>query len=47
MIQAREEEIQIGWACSAQNPDLLPEKYKKKSGGGTKAAKSSIKAKFQ
>lgn len=29
MIQAREEELQITWACSAQSPDLLPDKYKK------------------
>lgn len=46
MIQAREEEIQVGWACSAQNPDLLPEKYRKQS-SGTKAAKASIKAVFE
>jgi len=28
MIQARDEEIQITWACSAQNPDMLPKKKK-------------------
>lgn len=25
MLQIRYEELQIGWACSAQNPDLLPD----------------------
>lgn len=46
MIQAREEEVQVGWACSAQDPKLLPEKYRRKS-GGTKAAKAAIRAVFE
>lgn len=44
MIHARDEEIQIGWACAAQSPDLLPQKYKKK---GSKKTASFIKAVFE
>ena len=29
MSKARDEELQVSWACSAQNADLLPESYKK------------------
>ena len=35
MLQIRMEEQQIGWACSAQNPDLLPESVRKKKRGTT------------
>lgn len=28
MLQMRMENQQIGWACSAQNPDLLPQRMK-------------------
>ena len=47
MINAREEELQIGWACSAQAPDLLPEKYKNKSGSSKSTTAKSIKAVFE
>ena len=32
MLAIRYEELQITWACSAQNPDLLPKNMKRNSG---------------
>lgn len=32
MLQIRYEELQIHWACSAQNPALLPEKLRGSGG---------------
>lgn len=29
MLSIRAEELQISWACSAQNPELLPESVKR------------------
>lgn len=34
MLAMRMEELQIGWACSAQNPEMLPTSIKRKSTGG-------------
>ena len=32
MLAIRYEELQISWACSAQNPELLPKSMKRSSG---------------
>lgn len=34
MLKKLDEIEQIGWACSAQNPDLLPEDLRHAKGGG-------------
>lgn len=48
MIAKHDEEVQIGWACSAQSPDLLPEKYKKQDAKAKKTkTKSMLKAYFE
>lgn len=47
MIRAREEEIQVGWACSAGNPDLLPEKYQRTKKSNPSATSSIIRAVFE
>lgn len=44
MLQVRYEELQIGWACSAQNPDLLPDSIKK---AGRKSAKEKLRARAE
>jgi hypothetical protein len=45
MIAARDEEMQVSWACAAQSPDLLPEKYRGKA--DVKKSVSAIKAHFE
>jgi hypothetical protein len=48
MMNAREEELQISWACSAQNPDLLPESIQKKNKAAKKAAnRARLDAEFK
>lgn len=48
MIEVRDEEVQVGWACSAQSPDLLPDKYKKQEIKAKKQrTKSMLKAYFE
>lgn len=47
MLRSREEELQIAWACSAQNPDLLPEKYQKAKKSNPSATSSIIRAVFE
>jgi len=37
MLLIRMEELQIGWACSAQNPSLLPESLKRARGSNLAA----------
>jgi hypothetical protein len=46
MIAARDEETQINWACSAQSPELLPERYRKPKSSG-KQTSSFIKGIFE
>jgi len=43
MIMIRDEEAHIGWACSAQNSELLPDRLKKKKAG---SAAKTIKGMF-
>lgn len=45
MIQARDEETQINWACSAQSPEMLPKRYK--SAPAKKKTASFIKGIFE
>ena len=46
IIRAREEEIQINRACSAQSSELLPDRLKK-SNKNAKSVNSHIKAQFE
>lgn len=47
MIAARDEEAQINWACSAQSPELLPEKYRKAPAASKKRTTAFIKGVFE
>lgn len=48
MIKARDEDAQIAWACSAQNPDLLPESIKLASEQQKKADnRARLKRRFE
>lgn len=45
MLEQRMEELQISWACSAQNPALLPQKMK--SGSGKESFKQRAERDFE
>jgi hypothetical protein len=48
ILQIRYEEMQISWACSAQNPDLLPDSIKKaKKGNGRERLKERAEREFK